>query len=139
MIVLDTDVISELMKPAPEPLVVSWLRKRQPYDLFLTSITEAELWFGVELLPAGRRRTEIAVRVRATLETDFAGRILDFDRPAAKEFGRLHASLKQCGRLPGVADSMIAAIASARRFAVATRNVRDFTHAGLKIVNPWVD
>jgi toxin FitB len=139
VIVLDTNVVSELMKPMPEPRVLAWLRKHRLQELFLTSLTEAELWFGVELLPAGKRRNEIGVRVRTTLEQDFAGRILDFDRQAAREFGRLHAAQRRSGRLPPLSDAMISAIASARQFAVATRNVRDFTQAGLTVFNPWTD
>ncbi|MBI2719052.1 MAG: type II toxin-antitoxin system VapC family toxin [Rhizobiales bacterium] len=139
MIILDTDIISELMRPEPDPRVVDWLRQRRVKDVFTTSVSEAELWFGVELLPVGKRRNDIAARLQATLDGDFSGRILDFDRRAAREFGRLHAAQRRSGRLSDLADAMIAAIASAKKFAVATRNMRDFAHAGVDLFNPWTD
>ncbi len=139
MIILDTNVISELMRPRPEPRVVNWLRQQSWQDVFTTVVTEAELWFGVELLPAGRRRQDVSGRVRTTLTEDFAGRILEFDRSAAGEFGRLHAAHKRSGGQSSFADSVIAAIATAKRFAVVTRNTGDFTHTGLPLINPWTD
>lgn len=137
MIVLDTNVISELMCPRPETKVVNWLRAQRFEDVFTTVMTAAELWYGVHLLEPGRRRADIELRVRAMLKQDFAGRILDFTSGAAAEYGRLHALQKRSGRMADIADTQIAAITLHKGFAIVTRNVGDFAHTGLQVVNPW--
>ena len=137
MIVLDTNVISELMRPRPEPKVVNWLRAQNVEWVYTTAMTAAELWYGVHLLEPGKRRADIELRVRAMLRQDFAGRILDFTAAEAAEYGRLHTLQKRSGRMADIADTQIAAITHVRGFAVVTRNVGDFAHTGLQIINPW--
>ena len=137
MIVLDTNVVSEPLRPAPEGMVVDWLNRQEPQTLFLTTVSLAELLAGIEALPAGRRRETLRSAVREQLLPLFEGRILSFDEPAVAAFARVHSSATAAGSPIGFADGAIAAIAAARGFMVATRNVRDFAGAGVELLNPW--
>ena len=139
MIILDTNVISEIMRPQPSLQVIAWLKSLPMESVYLTSITAGELWYGVHLLPAGQRRSGLELRIRATLDEDFRDRVLGFDKPAAEVYGRLLAQQKRRGRTNDGADTQIAAIATIRNFAVATRNVEDFELSGVKLINPWTD
>jgi len=137
MILLDTNVVSELMRPKPEPSVVAWLADQSATNVFLSVITEAELRYGVAILPAGRRRNQIAASVEDMLQKDFARRILPFDSEAA----HIYAAIGACRRVAGLpishADCQMAAIARCRGAAIATRNVGHFEHCGIKVINPW--
>jgi hypothetical protein len=138
MIVLDTNVVSELMRARPDTAVVAWLDAQQSDDLHLTTVTAAELLFGVARMPTGSRKTSIASAIADMLEHDFADRILPFDTSAAVDYGELVARREQLGRPIGMADAMIAATAlSAGASCVATRNTKDFGDTGLTLVNPW--
>lgn len=139
MIILDTNVLSELMRPTPEPSVEHWLADQPSASVFLSTITEAELRYGVMLLPAGKRQTALSGQVEAMLEEDFAGRILSFDSAAAVAYAEIAAARRQAGRPISQADAQIAAIAVSRGAALATRNVSDFEGCGVKIVNPWAE
>ncbi len=137
MIILDTNVVSEPLKPAPAAAVLAWLDAQAPTTLYLTSITVAELLAGVAALPAGRRRSRLAHLVAAQVLSLFEGRILAFDVPAAHAFARVQAGAQAAGNAVGFADAAIAAIAAAHGFTLATRNVRDFNGTGIDVVDPW--
>lgn len=137
MIILDTNVISELLRSAPEVRVERWLAAQNGAVVFLTAITEAELRYGTAVMPDGRRRAGIAMMLDSILREDFAGRILPFDSPAAETFAAIAAARRSAGRPIAQADCQIAAIARAAGASLATRNVRDFADCGIRIVNPW--
>ena len=137
MFVLDTNVVSELMRPAPAPAISSWVAERATSSLFLTAVTEAELRFGLAVMPPGKRRDSLRADLERMLDTGFANRILPFDSDAARAYAEIAAGRRGIGRPIGQADGQIAAIARARGMAVATRNVRDFEDMGIDIFNPW--
>lgn len=137
MFILDTNAVSELLRPIPEPSVIEWVAGRDASHMFLTAVTEAELRFGVEIMPAGSRRDAVGTAIDALLREDFAGRVIPFDSPAAVAYSRLAASRRTAGRPIAYADAQIAAIASVHRMSVVTRNVADFAHMGVDIVDPW--
>ena len=137
MIVLDTNVISEVMRPNPSPKVLEWMRAEPLASLFTTAITEAELLYGVALLPPGRRRQALEATLTTVLSEDFSGRILPFDSAAAREFATVAAGRRRSGRPISDADARIAAIARSRGAAVATRNVEDFAECDLMLIDPW--
>jgi toxin FitB len=137
MIVLDTNVISEVMRPNPSPKVLEWMRAEPLASLFTTAITEAELLYGVALLPPGRRRQALEATLTTVLSEDFSGRILPFDSAAAREFATVPAGRRRSGRPISDADARIAAIARSRGAAVATRNVEDFAACDLVLIDPW--
>lgn len=135
MIILDTNVVSELMRPAPDPGVVAWVAGEGA--LWLTAVSEAELRLGVALMPPGARASAVGAAVGAMLAEDFAGRILPFDGAAARAYAAICADRRAAGRPIAAFDAMIAAIARAAGATVATRNQRDFEGCGVDIVNPW--
>ena len=137
MIVLDTNVVSEPLRPRPEPAVLQWLDAQEPGTLYLTTVNLAELLAGVDALPAGRRRDELERAFNEQLLPLFAGRILAFDERAAYAFARVNSSAQAAGYPIGFADGAIAAIAAVHGFMLATRNVRDFRGAGIALINPW--
>lgn len=137
MFVLDTNVVSELMHLAPEPAVASWVAGRATASLFLTAITEAELRFGLAVMPPGRRRDGLAAGLERMLRPGFANRILPFDSAAARAYAEIAAARRAIGRPVSQSDGQIAAIAHSRGMAVATRNVRDFEDMGIALINPW--
>ena len=137
MIVLDTNVLSELMKAAPSRSVVEWISARAPSALYTTSITEAEVLHGIELLPAGKRRESIRAAAEAMFATDFAGRVLPFASSAAPAYARIAAERRRSGRPISHFDAQIAAIALSERAALATRNVMDFDGCGISVIDPW--
>jgi predicted nucleic acid-binding protein len=137
MIVLDTNVLSEVITPQPSPPVLAWILRELPSNLYTTSISQAELLYGVELLPKGRRRSALHAAVVKMLAEDFADRILPFDSDAAEDYSRIAAARRAMGRPISEADARIAAITVSRGARLATRNTRDFEHCGIKVVNPW--
>ena len=137
MIVLDTNVLSELMRPAPEPAVVAWLMAQPSGTLFTTTVTQAEILLGIAILPAGRRQAGLDAAARAMFGEDFFGRVLPFDEAAAAMFAKLSAHRRQLGRPISGFDAQIAAIARCRDATLATRNIADFAECGLRLVNPW--
>ena len=136
MILLDTNVVSELMKGAPEPSVMVWINARPAATVFLSAVTQAEILYGIALVPEGKRRDGLARAARTAFETYFRGRILPFDSEAAEVFAALASSRRQAGRPISQADAQIAAIARSRGAALATRNVPDFEGCGIDIVDP---
>ena len=137
MIVVDTNVVSELMLPTPAEAVFEWASAREVTTLYVTTVSEAELRYGVALLPMGRRREQLLATVEAMLREDFAGRVLPFDRQAARAYAEVASSRRAAGRRIDPADCQIAAIARSIGASVATRNVRDFEGCGIDIINPW--
>ena len=137
MIVLDTNIVSELIRPRPNPSVVDWVARQPGTSLFISAITEAELRYGVEILPAGHRRERLAAEIESTLREDFSRRILPFDSAAARAYATIMADRRAAGRPISQADCQIAAIARARGAPVATRDVADFAGCGITVVNPW--
>lgn len=138
MIVLDTNVLSEGLRPQPSAKVLHWMQSEPLTALFTTTITEAELLYGAALLPDGRRRQALEAVIAELLGARFAGRILPFDSAAAREFANIASKRRLDGRPIGEADGRIAAIARSRGARLATRNVSDFAECGLTIVDPWV-
>ena len=137
MILLDTNVVSELMRSSPNPVVETWVAERSVEELFFSAIGEAELRYGVAVMPAGRRRDRLASEIEAMLREDFEGRVLPFDSEAAHAYAELASARRVAGRPISIADCQIAAIAKSRDMAVATRNVRDFTDLGVDVIDPW--
>ena len=137
MILLDTNVLSELMRPAPSSVVERWMGDQPAASLFISTITEAELRYGLALLPDSHRRRQLASQAEAMLVVDFAGRILPFDSPAASTYARIAALRRHSGRPISQADAQIAAIAASRGASLATRNVADFVDCGIDIIDPW--
>jgi len=139
VVILDTNVISELMRPTPDPKVVMRLRGIDASSLFTTTITEAELLYGVESVPDGKRRRLLEVTVWRILKDEFANRILSFDSRAAESYAGVMLLLEKRVNNPDVTDAQIAAIAKSRGFSVATRNVKHFDGSGVDIIDPWAD
>lgn len=139
MILLDTNVLSELMRPQPNPVVVAWVDAHSG-DALLSAITQAEISLGLALLPEGKRRDTLTVAARQMLAEDFAGRCLPFDAAAAERFAFLVAARRQLGRPITTQAAQIAAIALAHDIPLATRNTGDFEAIpGLMLVDPWRD
>ena len=137
MVVLDTNVVSELIRPAPDPTVEAWVAGRVAATLFFSAVGEAELLYGVAIMSAGQRRDALASEIEAMLREDFAGRVLPFDGEAARAYAEIAAARRADGRPVSQADVQIASIACSRGMAVATRNVRDFADMGIDIIDPW--
>lgn len=138
MIVLDTNVISETMRVQPNPAVVEWLDKQVADTLYLSSITLAELRFGIGVLSAGRRKNELNQILNGIVDM-FAGRVLAFDAEAALHYAELAVAARNAGKGLPTPDGYIAAFAKSHNFAVATRDESPFKAAGLNVVNPWHD
>lgn len=139
MIVVDTNVVSELVHLTPTPRVLEWFAEQPPLDVFLTAVTEAELRYGAEILPRGRRRDELASRIDRMLSGDFPGRILPFNSVAAQTYATIAAERRAAGRPIQPADGQIAAIARSLGASVATRDTRGFEGCGVDLINPWTD
>jgi predicted nucleic acid-binding protein len=137
MIVLDTNVLSELMRSHPDESVSQWIAKRKATILFITALTKAEILYGLELLSEGRKRTVLTEAAKSMFDLDFAGRILPFDSDAAKQFAVIAAQRRTLGRPISQIDAQIAAITRSHNATLATRNVSDFEECGITIVNPW--
>ena len=137
MILIDTNVVSAVMAPTPEPPVVDWLNRQDTVTLYLSTITIAEIGYGLRGLPDGKRRRLLAERFEHFVARGFEQRILSFDERAAREFPVVMGHRKGIGRPLSVLDGQIASVARANHLAVATRNVRDFEECGLELINPF--
>jgi hypothetical protein len=137
MILLDTNVLSEAMSPNPDGGVRQYLIEQAHQELFTTSISLAEILYGIELLAAGKRRTGLLAAATSMFERLFPGRILPFDEDAARAFAPIAAERRAVGRPVSLFDAQIAAIARAREAILVTRNTSDFERCGLRLVNPW--
>ena len=137
MILLDTNVVSELMRPSPAPDVLDWVNAQPSSELWLCSVVVAELLYGVARLPDGARKRHLAVAVEAMVIEDFASRTLPFDLEAAVAYAQLVAQREREGMPIAMADAQIGAICAVHGATLATRNQRDFAKLGLTLVNPW--
>ncbi len=137
MIIIDTNVISELLRPTPEPAVEAWLGEQDGLSIYLTAISEAELRYGVAIMASGKRRDGLGVAIDRILRDDMAGRILPFDSAAARAYADIAARRRSAGKPISQADCQIAAIARAHTAPVATRNTPDFEGCGIDLINPW--
>lgn len=131
MIILDTNVLSELMRSQPNSSVVRWIGQHEATSLHITSLTQAEILYGLEILPAGKRRSLLKATAISMFELDFSGRILSFDNNAAKLFATIAAKRKAIGRPISQIDAQIAAISLANNATLASRNVKDFEECGI--------
>ncbi len=136
MIVVDTNVLSEEMKPVPAASVLAWFRRQSAEDLFTTAVCQAEILAGVAMLPDGRRKRELESVARDVFEL-FAERILPFDSAAAAAYAEIVATRRQIGRPINDFDAQIAAVARSRNMALATRDGPDFEGIGLQVIDPW--
>jgi hypothetical protein len=137
VIVLDTDVLSALMRRQPDPVAVAWLDSQPAESIWITAITVFEIRFGLALLPNGRRRRQIEDAFIRIVAEDFEDRVLPFEQEAAREAADLAGRQRAQGRPVDFRDVEIAGIVAARRATLATRNVRHFQDLGVKLVNPW--
>lgn len=138
MIVLDTNVVSEMMRAVPAPAVVGWLNDQDASHLYLTAVTVAEIRYGLRVLPPGKRRRSLEEGFERILVEGFTGRILPFDEAAAHRYGEVMGRRKEIGRPLAILDGQIAAIAWASGFSIATRNIDDFVDCGVEILDPFV-
>ena len=139
MFVLDTNVVSELMRGRPDPEVLRWMDKQLTVDLFVTSVTEAEIRTGIAILPEGERQRGLAAAAERLFGVFFVERILPFDSEAARAYAMLAAKRRSDGRPISQSDCQIAAIAHSRGAPVVTRDVDDFEGCGLEVIDPWTD
>lgn len=137
MIILDTNVVSEFALAVPNTTVANWIARQRTREMYITAITEAELRYGIEVMPVGRRRTVIALATTGVLQQYFLDRILPFDSDAAAEYALIVAARRAAGAPISQSDAQIAAIARSRGAAVATRDVRGFSGCGIEVIDPW--
>ncbi|MDY6781554.1 MAG: type II toxin-antitoxin system VapC family toxin [Cyanobacteriota bacterium] len=137
MIILDTNVLSELMQPRGSWIVRQWVAAQPMTTLFTTTITQAEILYGIALLPSGKRQSELNRAAQLMFSEDFAGRILSFDEAAAIAFARIAAERRRIGSPISQADAQIASICYSRQATIATRNISDFQRCDISIINPW--
>jgi len=139
MIVLDTNVVSELMRAVPDDQVVDWLDRQPATDVHLTAITVAELLYGVARLPDGRRKNELAEQIEEMLGEDFDHRVIPFDETSAGHYADIVVRRERAGRPISTADAQIAATCRSYGAVLATRYLEDFTGTGIAITNPWAE
>lgn len=137
MILIDTNVISELMKAMPNKIVLEWIDRQEATELFISTITLAEISYGLNALPDGKRRESLESAFSKAILESFTGRILAFEELATYQYGKIMGLRKKLGKTLGVPDGQIAAIATVHNAKVATRNVSDFAHCGLQLINPF--
>ena len=139
MFVVDTNVVSEMMRPSPNPVVLQWLDMHNDLELFFNAVSEAEIRIGLASMPSGRRRESLLAKAEIMIHRYFANRVLAFDSNAAVEYAAIGARRRASGTPIATMDCQIAAIARSNGAAVATRDVGDFEECGVEVVNPWED
>lgn len=137
MIILDTNVLSECLRPRPNPDVLTWISGQPRSILFTTTVVESEILYGISLLPEGIRKSALTEAAYALFELDFSGHVLSFDRAAAAAYAEIASARKIMGRPIAQFDAMIAAVTYAKGAILATRNLKDFEHCRIDLVNPW--
>jgi hypothetical protein len=137
VIILDTNTLSEALKPAPSDIVLRWIGAQDRADVFTTAITEAEILYGIEVMERGKRRQRLLDAAERLFGHHFRGRVLAFDHESAQQFAKLVAGRRVIGRPILEFDAIIAAIALTHRAALATRNTKKFEHCGIRLINPW--
>jgi predicted nucleic acid-binding protein len=138
VIVLDTNVLSEVLRPVPEPSVLAWLESQPRASLFTTTVTQGEILYGIRLLSDGKRRRGLWDAAKKIFSEDFAGQVLSFDSDAADMYAEIAAWRRTAGKPISQFDAMIVAMARSRGASLATRNVKDFEDCGVKLVDPWM-
>ncbi len=138
MIILDTNILSELMKPAPSPTVLTWIDQQESSTLYITAISIAEIFYGIYALSNGKKRTNLELAFHTAIKTAFAHRILPFDTNASYIYGKLMSDSKSKGHTMSILDGQIAAISLTSHATLATRNISDFHHCALQLINPFV-
>jgi len=139
MVLLDTNVISELMRPEASAIVLKWFSRQHAHELYSSSVSVAEIFYGVELFPAGKRRNELLAGAERMFANVLAGRVFAFEDEAARAFARIASVRRKAGRPIAEMDARIAAIADVHGATLATRNTADFEGCGIRLVNPWRD
>ncbi len=137
MVLLDTNILSAMMRPQPSPALATWIAAQPIETLFTAAICQAEILAGLAIMPAGRRRHALAAAAQAMFAEDFAGRVLPFDAAAASHYAALFAARRQSGRPSAAPDLMIAAVARANGASVVTRDSGGFAGCGLNVIDPW--
>jgi hypothetical protein len=137
VIILDTNVISEPLRPAGDAGVLDWLDQQDIDTLYLTAVSVAELRFGIAALPLGKRKQRLEEEFEQRILSLFEGRILPFDEAVTTSYARIRSKAKSTGKAIGVADAFIAAIAAHHEFAIATRDISPFQAVGISVINPW--
>jgi len=137
MIIVDTNVISEVLRPKPSERVAAWLDAQRPSDIFLTTVSQAEMLLGIELLPRGRRRASLESAINAIFDADFRERVFPFDTAAARAFALVVAHRHRIGRPIDNMDAQIAGIARSKGAAIATRDISGFAGCGVPVIDPW--
>ncbi|WP_027484595.1 type II toxin-antitoxin system VapC family toxin [Rhodanobacter sp. OR87] len=137
MIILDTNVLSETLRPAPDERVLTWLGAQPRPALFTTTVTRGELFYGLHLLADSQRKTSLLSAVLSIFDADLAGQVLSFDSDAADAYAEIAANRRAAGKPISQFDAMIAAIARSRGAGLATRNVKNFVDCGIAVINPW--
>ena len=137
MIVLDTNVLSEILRPVPEPRVVEWLSEQPRASVFTTTITRGEILYGIRVLPPGKRRNGLWNAAMQIFDVDLDGQVLGFDSAAADHYAEISAARRAAGRPIAQFDAQIAGIALSRGAQLAIRNFRDFDACGFEVINPW--
>lgn len=137
MIVLDTNVLSETLRSTPDHRVLEWFGAQRRAALFTTTVTRAEILYGLALMADGSRKQGLYTAIEAIFEEDFSGRLLSFDSDAADIYAQIAGSRKNAGRPISQFDAMIAAVARSRGATLATRNVKDFVDCGIAVIDPW--
>ena len=137
MIVLDTNILSELLRPVPEVRVAEWLNEQPRASVFTTAITRGEIFYGIRVLPAGKRRDALWDAATKIFDIDLEGHVLTYDSAAANEFSEISATRRAAGRPIAQFDAQIAGITRSRGARLATRNIGDFEGCGFEVVNPW--
>jgi predicted nucleic acid-binding protein len=137
MIVLDTNVLSEALRPVPDSSVMAWLASQPRASLFTTTVTRGEILYGIRLLSDGKRRRGLWDAARKIFDEDFAGHVLSFDSEAADMYAEISASRRTGGKPISQFDAVIVAVARSRGASLATRNVKDFDDCGVDVINPW--
>ena len=137
MIVLDTNVLSECWRKSPNIQVLTWLAAQPQASLFTTTVVESEILYGVQLLADGARKDALSLAVRAVFNDNLTGRVLTYDRDAARSYAEIASNRKKMGKPISQFDAMIAAVAHSRGATLATRNVKDFEGCAIQLVDPW--
>ena len=137
MIVLDTNVLSETLKPLPNAAVVAWMAAQPRSTLFTTTVVEAEILYGVAVLADGARKTQLQAALKAIFTEDLSGQVIPFDRDCAEAYAAIAANRKNLGQPISQFDAMIAAATASRGATLATLNLRDFADCGIRLINPW--
>ena len=139
MVIIDTNVLSELMRGEPSGVVLANLKSFDPDERYTTAITEAEIRFGVAMMPEGHKKRALRLQAQAVFDREFVGRVLPFDSAAAMAYAEVAAARRASGRPIAQSDAQIAGIVLSRRGVLYTRNARDFRNCGFEVVNPWLE